>query len=237
MGIKDRFTMWAFDQKLFNRAGRWFLPLLGMVCMAAPLYAESPEALAGKVQSAYESTKDLSMDFVQDTYVEVLERKVEKKGKAQFQKPGKFAILYEGKKGREYRCDGKTLWVYRNGDKQVEVYAVNDERVPAEALSFLGGLGNLTRDFAVETVDEKKWEHLGAKKGDLNWLELTPLKKRSQIQWLVMGFDPKTHLAQEVYFLTDSNNLSHYRFKKVEPNRGIPADAFEFSKPGIKELR
>src|SRR5690606_35883412 len=104
--------------------------------------SEDPKNLAGRVQAAYEATRDLSMDFVQETYVEVLERKVKKRGRALFQKPGKFAISYEGKKGREYLCDGKTLWIYRNGDKQVEVYGVNNERVPAEALSFLGGLGN-----------------------------------------------------------------------------------------------
>ncbi len=229
--------MCANDQKLFSRSLTGLFTILMAMVLSPQLFAQSPDQVATKVQSAYEATQDLTMDFVQETYVEVLERKVKKQGKAQFKKPGKFAIEYAGKKGREYRSDGKTLWVYRSGDKQVEVYEVNDERVPAEALSFLGGLGNLKRDFAVETVDEKKWQNLGAKKGNLDWLELTPLKKQSQIQWMVMGFDAKTHLATEVYFLTDSNNLSHYSFSRLQSNQGLPAEGFVFTKPGVKELR
>lgn len=229
--------MWAIDQKMFKFLCVSMILLLVVLAGVPNLWAQSPAQIADQVQVAYEGTKDLKMDFVQETYVEVLERKVKKKGEAYFQKPGKFAIFYQGKRGREYRCDGKTLWVYRDGEKQVEVYAVTDERVPAEALSFLGGLGNLKRDFAVEPVEEKKWQHLKVKNKDLQWLELTPLKKRSQIQWLVMGFDPNTHLAQEVFFLTDSKNLSHYQFKNISANTQINPDTFTFSKSGVKELR
>lgn len=229
--------MWASDQKMFKFFYISLILLLGLQAGDSNVWAQAPAKIANEVQNAYEGTKDLRMDFVQETYVEVLERRVKKKGQAFFQKPGKFAILYEGKRGREYRCDGKTLWVYREGEKQVEVYAVTDERVPAEALSFLGGLGNLKRDFAVESVDEKKWQHLKVKNKDLQWLELTPLKKRSQIQWLVMGFDPDTHLAQEVFFLTDSKNLSHYQFKNISANTQLKSEIFKFSKSGVKELR
>ena len=207
------------------------------ISLPAAVGAMGPGVLADKVQSSYEQTQDLKMDFVQDTYVEVLEQNVKKKGQAYFKKPGKFAIQYSGKRGREYISDGKKLWIFKKGDRQVQLYSLVHEQIPAEALSFLGGLGNLKRDFAVETVDPKKEKNLKIKKGDRKWLELTPLKKRSQIQWIVMGFDPQSYLAVEAYIFTESGNVSHYTFSSLVPNTNLSEDLFLFKKKGVKEVK
>lgn len=198
--------------------------------------AEETARLAQEIQHQYEQIQDLEMKFSQDTYVEVLEREVQKQGEVQLKKPGKFAIKYSGIRGREYLSNGKKLWIYQKGDRQVRVYPLDDERVPAEALSFLSGLGHLTRDFAAEAVSKQKWAQFKRDRGRLDWLELTPLKKRSQIQWLVMGFDPENHLAKEVYIFTESGNLSHYRFSEIRINPGLQAGLFEFREKGVKEV-
>lgn len=204
------------------------LAVLGF--LPAVARAQDAGALADRVQRTYEQAGDLSIDFTQKTYVAVLEKEVSKKGKAQFKKPGKLAIRYEGARGRNYQSDGKTLWIFESGDSQVEKIPLDEESLPAEALSFLGGLGNLKRDFAVEEVDPKKWQTLKRERGDLQWLELTPLQKRSSLQWLVMGFDPATAYAREVFLFTDSGNLSHYVFDKVELNRGLGDELFVYKK-------
>ncbi len=193
-------------------------------------------AIAQQVQKSYEATQALRMDFVQETYVEVLEQKVNKRGQAQFKKPGKFWIRYEGSPARRYQSDGKKLWIYQEGESQVQTLKVDEGTVPSEALSFLGGFGQLTQDFAVEEVDSQKWKSLQAEKGSLQWMELTPLRKRSAIQWLVVGFDPQTHLAAEIYFLTDTGNLSHYRFSSVLANGEIGDEIFEFREKGVKAV-
>ncbi|MDX1386113.1 MAG: outer membrane lipoprotein carrier protein LolA [bacterium] len=182
--------------------------------------------MAQKVQSSYEQTQDLKMTFVQETYVQLLEQTVTKKGVAFFKKPGKFAIRYGGSRGKFYLSDGKSLWIGKKGDAKIQTQKINDQEIPAEALSFLGGLGNLSKDFEVEAVDPKKWKQFKRSKGDAQWLELTPLKKQSHIEWLVMGFDPTTFLAKEVYLYTDSGNLSHYRFSEVQANVGLPDQDF-----------
>ncbi|MCE9625782.1 MAG: outer membrane lipoprotein carrier protein LolA, partial [Deltaproteobacteria bacterium] len=142
----------------------------------------------------------------------------------------KMAIRYEGPQGRNYLSNAKTLWIFETGDSQAQSYPLNDETMPAEALSFLGGLGQLKRDFAVEEVDPKKWTDLKREKQGLTWLELTPLQKRSSLQWLVMGFDPESAQAREVFLYTDSGNVSHYIFEKVEFNPGLSDDLFEYKK-------
>jgi outer membrane lipoprotein-sorting protein len=166
----------------------------------------------------------------QKTYVALLEKEISKKGSASFKKPGKMAIRYEGAQGRNYLSNGKTLWSFETGDPQVQKYPLNDESLDAEALSFLGGLGNLKRDFAVEEVESKKLSELKREKQGLKWLELTPLQKRSSLQWLVMGFAPDSALAQEVFLYNDSGNLSHYIFDKVELNPGLGDELFEYKK-------
>lgn len=220
-----------------------FLLLLGstltLSLFGSLAFSETSQQIADQVQQAYEATQALQMNFTQETYVQLLERKVKKTGQAQFQKPGKFSIRYEGKGGREYFSDGQKLWIYKNGSRQVQVYTLKEGEIPAEALSFLGGLGKLKRDFVVEDLDEKRMAQLQISselKGKYQWLELTPQKKQSQIDWLVMGFDPSSHLAAQLYLLTESGNLSHYVFHQVEKDPVLPEKAFVFSKPGIKEV-
>lgn len=208
-----------------------FIIILSLVLMAGPalaLEALAPDTLAQRVQEAYEKTKDLQMDFSQKTYVALLEEEVKKQGRAQFKKPGKFRIQYLGKRGKTYLSDGKTLWIYRPGDKQIRKFPVTDDTVPSEALSFLGGFGQLKRDFAVETVDPKKIKRLKIDLKKYQWLELTPLKKQSQIDWLVVGFDPKDFLVRVLYFYTDSGNLSQYHFSQIKPNEGLPDEFFVY---------
>lgn len=190
------------------------------------LWANNPEVLAQKVQDSYEKTEDLKMAFVQETYVKLLEQTVTKKGEAIFKKPGKFAIRYAGTRGKFYLSDGKHLWIGKKGDSKIQTQKIEEEDIPVEALSFLGGLGNLRRDFEVESVDPKKWKQFNRSEGTEQWLELTPMKKRSHIEWLVMGFDPKTFLAKEVYLYTDTGNLSHYTFSKIQANVGLSEQEF-----------
>jgi outer membrane lipoprotein-sorting protein len=189
----------------------------------------SVSELADRVQSLYESAQDLSMDFGQKTYVAVLEKEVSKKGSARFKKPGKMAIRYEGEGGRNYLSDGKSLWIFESGDSQVQKMSVSETDMPAEALTFLGGLGRLKQDFAVEVVDPKKWKSLKRERQDLSWMELTPLNKQSGLAWMVMGFDGG-NLAREAFLSTDTGNLSHYTFDKVTLNQGLSDDLFKYSK-------
>jgi outer membrane lipoprotein-sorting protein len=200
--------------------------------MALPgaVYGQELSAFSQKIQQAYEQAGDLSMEFVQQTYVALLDKQVRKTGSAQFKKPGKFLIRYEGAGGRQYLSNGKELYVFEAGDRQFQKYTVNEETVPSEALSFLGGLGNLSQDFAVEEVDPKTERSLKKIKPNLRWLELTPLKKRSTIQKLIMGFDKENALVQELFIFSESGNMSHYVFEKVAANTGLKDEIFEWKR-------
>src|SRR5262249_16417506 len=120
------------------------------------------------------------------------------------------------------------LWIFETGDKSVSISDLAQEGIPPEALSFLGGLGNLKKDFVVEEVDPKKLSELKREKTTLLWLELTPKEKRSSIRCLVMGFNPKSYLVEEMFLYNDSENLSHYLFDKITVNQGLSDKIFEY---------
>lgn len=206
------------------------LPLIILILTPYVGFGLDITSLVDQIQKTYEKADDLSMAFVQKTYVALLEKEVQKRGEAQFKKPGKFMIRYEGERGRNYLSNGKKLWIYESGDKAVSITDLSQEGIPPEALSFLGGLGNLKKDFAVEEVDPKKTAALKKEKSALEWLELTPKQKRSSIRWLVMGFNPKTYLVEEMFLYNDSENLSHYLFDKIMVNQGLSDKIFEYNR-------
>ena len=214
---------------------RGCLVLIFLTQFLRPVWADDAQVFAQKVQKFYETTQDATMDFYQDTYVDLLEKEVRKKGDAKFKKPGKFLIRYQGEHGRQYICNGVKLWVFESGDNQVQTLTLGEDTIPAEALSLLGGLGQLSKEFAVEEVDPKKWDALKIKdRNALRWLELTPLKKRSTLDWMVMGFDKDSGLAREVFLYTDSGNLSHYAFDNIKLNVSLSDKDFEYQKGKAK---
>jgi len=214
-----------------------FLILFIVVFISSEVRAASVEEILGQVQAVYDGAQDVSSEFVQKVRIAALERDVEKSGTAQFKKPGRLRVEYEGEEGRLYVSDGKKLWIYEKGDTQVNVYPVNAETMPEEALAFLGGLGNLKAQFRVSAVAEKERKKLKLSES-LDWLLLIPKNPASHLEELLLGFDRNTHLTSEAYLKNESGNLSHYEFKNVRLNTNPSDDKFVFAKTkGVKEIK
>ncbi len=199
--------------------------------------APSTEEVIKQVQGTYDNAIDVSSDFLQKVKLKALEREVEKTGKALFKKPGKLRVEYEGEEGKWYISDGKKLWIYDQGDTQVNVYAVTSQTLPEEALTFLGGLGNLRAQFRVSGLSENEKKSIAANP-QLDWLLLIPKNQQSQMEELLLGFDKKAHTVIEAYLKNESGNVSHYFFKNVQLNASLPDSQFTFEKPkGVKEIK
>lgn len=179
--------------------------------------------LAERVQDAYRKTDSFSAAFTQKTVVEVLDRETTESGQLVFAKPGKFSIRYDGKREREYLSDGATLWIYHPKDKEVEVIENVQDVVSKEALAFLGGLGEMTKEFKVT-------------EGSGDSLTLVPKSKSSPFTKIVLAIDPADHLAHGATLFPKSGNKSEYVFDAVKTNESVPASLFRFSKKGVKEI-
>ncbi len=201
------------------------------------VWSASTEEVIKQVQSTYDKAADVSSEFVQKVKIKSLEREVEKSGKALFKKPGKLRVEYDGEEGRLYISDGKKMWVYEKGDTQVQVFNVDAQTIPEEALTFLGGLGNLRAQFRVSGLSDNEKKSITANP-NLDWLLLIPKNAQSQMEELLMGFDKQAHTVSEAYMKNESGNVSHYFFKNVQLNSSLPDSQFSFEKPkGVKEIK
>jgi outer membrane lipoprotein carrier protein len=215
----------------------WLLASGFWLLLSPPSLASSTDEVISQVQSTYDSAQDVSSEFTQKVKIPALEREVEKMGKAYFKKPGKFYVEYEGEDGRLYVSDGKKLWVYEKGDSQVNVYPLNSGTMPEEALAFLGGLGDLKRQFKVSPLSAAEQKSIKANE-QLDWLLLHPKNPESHLDELLLGFDRTTHTVDEAYLKNETGNVSHYFFKNVKLNANVADSQFVFSKPkGVKEIK
>lgn len=194
-------------RKIFIPLGLFFCPLL--VSHAGGVTG----GLTERVQEVYRNTNQFQADFVQKTEIEILDRVVEEKGRVIFAKPGRFLIHYLGGRERKFISDGKKLLIDRPKEKEVEVIEQLGEVVSREALVFLGGLGEMTREF---NVTEK-----GASE-----LVLTPKSRSSPFRRLILKIDRETNLAREVTLFPKSGNKSHYLFSSIRLNERVPDSTF-----------
>jgi outer membrane lipoprotein carrier protein len=181
-------------------------------------------SLIDQVQDVYRLTETFRANFVQKTHIAALDRDVEERGELSFSKPGKFSIRYQGDRERNYISDGKTLWIYRPRDKEVEVYEKVNDMVSREALAFLGGLGEMTKEFKSSKVSEDQ-------------IKLVPKRTGSPFSEITLTIDPATHLVAAVRLLPKSGNQSQYVFSNVRTNEKFPEKTFQFHESGVKETR
>ncbi len=198
-----------------------FLCLLILFSFPGPVWSGG---LAGKVQETYRATEQFRADFAQKTAVEVLGRDVEERGEIFFAKPGRFLIHYQGDRERKYISDGKTLWIYYPREDEVEVYENLSEVVSREALVFLGGLGEMTREFKVQEKGKEE-------------LVLTPKNRRAPFSKVVLGIDPETHLAVRATIFSRTGNESRYEFSGTRANEPVPDSFFRFRDKKVKKIR
>ncbi len=200
-----------------------------MACLFLCANASAKEPAAPKddvaaVESAYRSFNDLTAKFVQTTEIALVGRTVTKRGVFQFKKGGKLRIEYEGKDGKIYVSDGSTLWTFiPEDDASLQTFAVNDNSVPKEALSFMNGFGKLSQEFELSATNTFKDVPAGSVA-----LHMVPRSKSPQYQYLDALFGPD-HLLAELVVKNTSGNVSRYKFSDVKTNSGLPDKIFTLS--------
>lgn len=174
-----------------------------------------------EVQKVYQSIPDIAADFTQETYVALLEKKVQKKGKFYFKKGGMLRIEYKGDEERHYVSDGTTLWIYTPGDAaSLQTYAVSEETVPREALSFMSGFGKLDKEFVISSSSAFKDVPDG-----FCALHLIPKNKKAQYKNLDTMFN-KDHVLVKLKIANLSGNITDYNFANIKTGVGLKDDFF-----------
>lgn len=190
---------------------RWIV-LLIIGCLSLPLvaHAASLDGRIATIEAAYREAHDLQADFTQSTYVKTLRKHLKNHGVLYLKKPGKLRIEFRGSPKKHYISNGKKLWIYTPGDKQVQTQTLG-KGIPKEALAFLNGFGDLRKEFTV-TVGKKMT------------LQLHP-KKKSGFQRLDCTFN-NDGLLTAMTVHNSSGGTAQYRFRGITTNQGLAESFF-----------
>jgi outer membrane lipoprotein carrier protein len=134
--------------------------------VVALLAAIVPAARAGdleqaleRLQQRYEATRTMTARFQQTVEAPTLKGKLESHGTVAFEKPNHMRWDYEAPDRQQIIGDGETLWIYQPDDKQVLRAPLSEAFHSSTPVTFLSGLGHLTRDFiaTLETSTADSW--------------------------------------------------------------------------------
>ncbi|WP_305045157.1 LolA family protein [Geoalkalibacter sp.] len=205
---------------------------------------------------------DFEAEFFQESRIASLDRVQRGRGQVWFKfdrapgprsEPARFRWEYRQPSEQEIVSDGKTLWVYLPENSQVIESdietALRDQ--PDNPVTFLTGLGNLSRDFSI------RWAVPNRDAAGNYVLELEPRRVSQLIARLVIVVDknavvqfdqnlrPSLREAGAPVFpilsstVTDPNgNSTIIEFSGIRVNRGLTDSLFQFIRPaGVEVVR
>lgn len=205
---------------------------------------------------------DFEADFFQESLIASLDRVQRGRGRVSVKFDRNltdrvpltmFRWEYEQPTNQEIVSDGKTMWVYLPENRQVILTDIefSSRSRPSDPVTFLTGLGNLSRDFLIT------WASPNQDVEGNYVLELRPRRPSAMIQRMLIVVDRDAVLQADADFrpslrsatgdifpilsttVYDPNgNSTIIEFSDVRVNRGLPDSFFQFILPaGVEVLR
>ena len=215
------------------------LLLLGSVAPMALVHAQTPPAkpappaasptderakeLVAKVQAFYDKAKTFQAHFDQRYKIRAYDTVKTNTGRVSFRKPGKMSWDYDN--GNRVVSDGQLLHVYEKDKKQVYRQNIKKSPYPA-ALSFLGGNGDLGKEFSFKLLDSKKMKFPGG-----YVLLGTPTEPTPAYQKLLLYVDAATSQVRRVLLIDAQQNTNRFDFDQARVNDPIEDKYFYFTPP------
>lgn len=198
--------------------------------------------------------KDFQAEFSQESHISSINRVQRGEGSVRFRfvyeaadhaPVAKFRWDYRQPNRQEIISDGHLMWVYLPDNKQViqsDIRQINDQQ-GENPVTFLSGLGNLSRDFMVD------WDLAPTDQEGNFLLMLKPRKESPLIQQMkvVVNKDAvfdwqKQHITGEKFpisatVVTDQQgNQTAIMFHKIKVNQNLDNHLFTFNKPDDVEI-
>ena len=209
-----------------------------------PAQQLSPElkAVLDKLDAANKTLQDCTADVAYERAIPLLDEKQKSRGSLIFKKPGRIVLKLGKPRNEDVYTDGKTWWVVRNEDKQVEVYqaAKTDEGDRETAfLNFGYGAGSETflKDYKVELLGKESRPIEGSDKTEaLYRLRFTPLPKKDQppsrYEAVEVVIGDQLWLPNVLILHESGGEIVHtYTLLKIKTNTGVKDQVFEYEPP------
>ncbi|MCP5464006.1 MAG: outer membrane lipoprotein carrier protein LolA [Deltaproteobacteria bacterium] len=191
--------------------------------------------VAKAVESRYNQLKTWQAQFEQRTFVEMVKQEMIKSGQIQVLRPNRLKVSYQSVPQKTYLSDGKNVYVFKQDDDVAYVFGQAKKIISPEALSFLGGLQNLSDHFEIFEDLKQPEGSYQIKDKNLKILTLLPKSKDASLLRITLGVDAKEHLVREAVLFTASGNVSYYRFSDTKID--TPLSDSLFTVPKGKKLR
>jgi outer membrane lipoprotein carrier protein len=187
--------------------------------------SEEAEAVDA-IQKKYESIKNFSADFIQETYQVSYDRIRSFSGRVYMAKPGKMLWIYEGDNPQQIVSNGSTLWYYQPRDKTVMTGELKGALGSTVPFDFLSGMGNITREFSM--IKPEKPEPLKPGQMGITLVPHNPLPNVAEIGMIV---DLKTYLLDKIIIKDHFGNKTSLFLKNRKLDQDLSDEMFEFKIP------
>ena len=228
--------------------------ILLLLCFAMPLSAASKPASLKEVVAAlekgYAGLQDVQADFSQKTTIAAVNRDQKGSGEMLLKRPASATAMFRfdyHKPKQQIISNGKQVWFYTPESKQVLVNSVATMFSGGNsiALSYLTGLGHVSRDFDIAFAAEQR-----DKNGNYQ-IELTP-KKASPVLTklqLTVSAEAVDQLAssgevKNIFPIIASvvhdagGNRTRIDYSRTRVNKGIADGKFNFKIPeGVEVVK
>ena len=181
----------------------------------------SPDAARAKVaavEARYATVKSLSGKFQQYAFLEALNTSEQSEGDLIFAKPGKMKWSYKKPEPQVFTSDGTTLWLHQPMDNQVIIDNFKNAFSGDIPVSFLLGLGSLSKDFKVVK---------GCNGAAGIIVDLTPTKSDESLNKMRLLIDPKTNLPKGAEIVDVAGNKNTFILSSLVLDQEIPAASFK----------
>lgn len=199
--------------------------------------------------------RDVRADFSQESRIAALDRSQRGRGTVMFRfEPGDsrraplamFNWQYQEPSKQEIVSDGRTMWVYLPESRQVieSDLTLASRGGAANPVTFLSGLGNLSRDFSIAYASPNT-DSAGNYILELHPKQTSPLMRNLRIVVDRDAAQAQASGSNRVYFpilsttVTDpSDNQTIIEFKNIRVNRGLArADFLFIPPPGVEVVK
>ncbi|MFA5323222.1 MAG: outer membrane lipoprotein carrier protein LolA [Smithella sp.] len=215
--------------KLFTTASAALCLILSLISVPACVFSEELPALddvVQKLQSAYEKTKDLKADFVQEATMKSIKKTQREEGRVFFKNPKNMLWEYSKPKGKKLVINRQTAWLYLSSEKVA--YRQKAESVFQSRLliNFFAGEGKLKDDFIIKYVEPKALDKDG------NYvLKLIPKEKTPACNFMRLTVDKNKFYILQLSFDDFMGNSTMLRFSNISMNTGFSQKMFQFQPP------
>lgn len=215
--------------KLFTSSGISLCLILSMLALPVCVFSEELPAVgdvAQKLQSAYEKTKDLKADFVQEANIKSIKKTQREEGRVFFKNPKNMLWEYTKPQGKKLVINSQKAWLYLSKEKVV--YTQKSESIFQSKflINFFAGAGKLKDDFTIKYAEPKSLDKDG------NYLlVLTPREKTAVCNSVKLTIDKNSFYILQVSFDDIMGNSTTLKFSNISVNTGLAQKMFQFRTP------